>query len=45
MLGKGTAVTDRTVDVHITSLRKKLGSAAGWVQTVRGVGYTFRKPA
>ncbi|HOA76058.1 MAG TPA: response regulator transcription factor [Phycisphaerae bacterium] len=45
VLGKGTAVTDRTVDVHITSLRKKLGSAAGWVQTVRGVGYTFRKPA
>jgi two-component system phosphate regulon response regulator PhoB len=44
-LGTGVAVTDRTIDVHITALRKKLGDAAGWVQTVRGVGYTFREPA
>jgi len=43
-LGPGVAVTDRTIDVHITSLRKKLGRTAGWVQTVRGVGYTFREP-
>jgi len=44
ILGTGAAVTDRTIDVHITSLRKKLGPAAGWIQTIRGVGYTFRKP-
>lgn len=44
VLGTGTAVTDRTIDVHITSLRKKLGQAAGWIQTIRGIGYTFRKP-
>ncbi len=44
VLGVGTAVTDRTIDVHITSLRKKLGQAATWVQTVRGVGYTYRAP-
>jgi len=44
VLGTGAPVTDRTVDVHVTSLRKKLGPAAGWIQTVRGVGYTFRKP-
>ncbi len=32
----------RTVDVHIRSLRKKLGKpAAGHIQTVRGVGYKF----
>ncbi len=43
-LGTGVAVTDRTIDVHITVLRKKLGDAAGWIQTVRGVGYTFREP-
>lgn len=29
----------RTVDVHIRTLRKKLGQAAKYVQTVRGVGY------
>jgi two-component system phosphate regulon response regulator PhoB len=44
VLGTGVAVTDRTIDVHITALRKKLGSAAGWVQTIRGIGYTFREP-
>ncbi|HOW70053.1 MAG TPA: response regulator [Phycisphaerae bacterium] len=43
-LGMGVAVTDRAIDVHITALRKKLGEAAAWVQTVRGVGYTFREP-
>lgn len=45
VLGTSVAVTDRTIDVHIAGLRKKLGeSAAAWVQTIRGVGYTFREP-
>jgi len=44
VLGPMVAVTDRTIDVHIAALRKKLGTAAAWVQTVRGVGYTFREP-
>jgi len=44
LLGAGAAVTDRTIDVHITALRKKLGSAGVWIQTVRGVGYAFREP-
>jgi two-component system phosphate regulon response regulator PhoB len=45
VLGSAVAVTDRTIDVHIASLRKKLGDrAAAWIQTVRGVGYTFREP-
>jgi two-component system phosphate regulon response regulator PhoB len=43
-LGPVTVVTDRTIDVHITALRRKLGEAAAWIQTVRGVGYTFRQP-
>jgi len=46
-LGENVVVTDRTIDVHITSLRKKFGpdkSAARWIQTIRGVGYTFRQP-
>lgn len=29
----------RTVDVHIRTLRQKLGSAGELVETVRGVGY------
>jgi DNA-binding response OmpR family regulator len=36
------AVTERTVDVHITRLRKKLGAAADRIETVRTVGYKFR---
>jgi len=44
VFGTTVAITDRAIDVHITALRKKLGSAAPWVQTVRGVGYTFRNP-
>src|SRR6185436_1047654 len=31
----------RTVDTHVTNLREKLGSAGGYIQTVRGVGYRF----
>jgi len=38
-MGPGVTVTERTIDVHITSIRKKLGEHAGMVQTVRGVGY------
>ena len=34
-------VTDRTIDVHMASLRKKLSPLAGSFQTVRGVGYRF----
>ena len=40
--GDGFAITDRTVDSHVKSLRKKLGEAggdAGMIETVRGVGY------
>ncbi len=43
-LGPDVAVVDRTIDVHIAALRKKLGSAASWVQTVRGAGYIWRTP-
>ncbi len=43
-LGTGTAVTDRTIDVHIAGLRRKLESAGAWIHTVRGVGYAFREP-
>ena len=39
--GSDYLVTDRAVDVQIVSLRKKLGSCAKYVDTVRGVGYRF----
>jgi len=39
----GGVVTDRTVDAHIKSLRKKLGDADA-IETVRGVGYRFPSP-
>ncbi|MDR2137599.1 MAG: winged helix-turn-helix domain-containing protein, partial [Synergistaceae bacterium] len=33
----------RTVDMHVKSLRQKLGSAGGIVKTVRNVGYKVGK--
>lgn len=36
-------VTPRSVDVHIVGLRKKLGAAREYIETVRGVGYRFRE--
>jgi two-component system phosphate regulon response regulator PhoB len=42
-LGQDVSVSDRTIDVHITSLRKKLGSCGKWIETVRGFGYRFRE--
>lgn len=35
-------VVDRNIDVHIASLRKKLGPNFDWIDTVRGVGYRFK---
>ncbi len=37
-----TNVLDRTVDVHVASLRKKLGPAGELLETVRGVGYRIK---
>jgi two-component system phosphate regulon response regulator PhoB len=39
--GSDYLVTDRAIDVQIVALRKKLGSCARYIQTVRGVGYRF----
>lgn len=41
--GEDYPVTDRSVDVQIVGLRKKLGSAGGFIETVRGVGYRFKE--
>jgi two-component system phosphate regulon response regulator PhoB len=38
----GTLVEERTVDVHIKEVRRKLGSAGERIQAVRGLGYRYR---
>jgi two-component system phosphate regulon response regulator PhoB len=43
VLGRDVMVEDRTIDVHITGLRKKLGECGEWIETVRGFGYRFRE--
>src|SRR5262249_28723683 len=39
--GIGTLVTERTVDVHIKEIRRKLGQYGTRIETVRGIGYRF----
>ena len=41
IVGRGVVVIDRNIDVHIRSLRKKLGHSGQLIQTIRGVGYRF----
>lgn len=38
-------ITTRTVDMHVTRLRAKLGEAADYLETVRGFGYRLRTDA
>ena len=40
--GEDYPVTDRSVDVQILGLRKKLGKAGDMIETIRGVGYRFK---
>lgn len=41
--GDDYPVTDRSVDVQIVGLRKKLGASGHYIETVRGVGYRFKE--
>jgi two-component system, OmpR family, alkaline phosphatase synthesis response regulator PhoP len=41
--GEDYPVSDRSVDVQVVGLRKKLGAAGLFVETVRGVGYRFKE--
>ena len=41
--GEDYPVTDRSVDVQIAGLRKKLGQYSAYIETVRGVGYRFKE--
>jgi DNA-binding response OmpR family regulator len=42
-MGADVFVTDRAIDVHVTAIRKKLGTASYLVHTVRGVGYRLQE--
>jgi DNA-binding winged helix-turn-helix (wHTH) protein len=39
--GADYLASDRSVDVHIANIRRKLGDLAGLIQTTRGIGYRF----
>ncbi len=39
--GEDANSLERTIDVHVRALRKKMGDAADLIETVRGVGYRF----
>lgn len=41
--GEDVYVVDRTVDVHIRKIREKLEAYAAHIETVKGVGYRFKK--
>ena len=41
VIGEGAIVIDRNIDVHVRSVRKKLGQYRDCIETIRGVGYRF----
>jgi len=42
-VGNEMAVFDRTIDVHIAAIRRKLGTAGDRIETIRGFGYKWRE--
>jgi two-component system, OmpR family, alkaline phosphatase synthesis response regulator PhoP len=40
--GEDFSVTDRSIDVQVSALRRKMGDAGTLVETVRGIGYRFK---
>jgi len=42
--GLGAGQSDRAIDAHVKSIRRKLGPSRGILETVRGVGYRFAEP-
>ena len=43
VMGDDALVCDRTVDAHVKSLRRKLGTYKEYIETIRGAGYRFRE--
>lgn len=42
-IGDGAVVLERTIDVHVKFLRRKLGKLGSLIETVRGLGYRLRE--
>ncbi len=40
--GEGVSVVDRAIDTHVFGLRKKMGTASDFIETIRGVGYRMK---
>jgi two-component system, OmpR family, alkaline phosphatase synthesis response regulator PhoP len=45
VMGDNAWITDRTIDVHVRAIRRKLGERADVIETIRGVGYRGRDTA
>jgi len=43
VIGEHAVVIDRNIDVHIGSIRRKLGEHRDLIETIRGVGYRFQE--
>jgi len=43
-LGQNSPSGERTIDVHVANLRRKLGPYGRCIETVRGIGFRFREP-
>ena len=43
IVGQEAIIIDRNVDVHVATLRRKLGEYGGYILTIRGLGYKFRE--
>jgi DNA-binding response OmpR family regulator len=43
VVGQEAIIIDRNVDVHVATLRKKLGGYGVHILTIRGLGYKFRE--
>jgi two-component system, OmpR family, phosphate regulon response regulator PhoB len=41
--GMDANALERTIDVHVRSLRKKMGDLGDLIETVRGIGYRFKR--
>ncbi|HUU46174.1 MAG TPA: response regulator [Acidobacteriota bacterium] len=41
VVGEDVVVTDRNIDVHVRSIRRKLAARGSLIETVRGIGYRF----
>jgi two-component system phosphate regulon response regulator PhoB len=41
--GMDANALERTIDVHVRALRKKMGQPGNLIETIRGIGYRFKR--